>query len=77
MKHPAVKTGTMRGGISRKRVGRPRRDVDAECIRYLKSIGLSFRVIAQATGAGYGTVRRAYLDANPHQSTIRGNISNC
>ena len=78
MEPPAVTTGTAAAAAkSRRRVGRPRRDIDSECIRYLKSLGLSFRVIAQATGAGYGTVRRAYLNAHPHQSTFRGNISDC
>jgi DNA invertase Pin-like site-specific DNA recombinase len=43
-----------------KKRGRPRRDVPQGEIRELRNQGLSFRAIADKTGLGYGTVRRAY-----------------
>jgi len=47
--------------IPRGAVGRPRRFVSPEQVRELRRAGLSFRQIAQKTGFGYGSVRRAYI----------------
>ena len=56
--------------IKRQR-GRPRRDVSTERIRELRTQGLSFRQIANRTGFGYGTVRRAFFSESvPQQSTL-------
>ena len=45
----------------KRRVGRPARYAPPQLIRDLRRQGLSFREIAQQTGFGYGTVRRAFL----------------
>lgn len=50
----------------RGRRGRPARNVPVEVIRGLYGQGLSFRAIADATGIGYGTVRRAFHGLAPH-----------
>jgi transposase len=47
------------------RRGRPARSVSVEVIRGLYGQGYSFRAIAQATGVGYGTVRRAFHGLAP------------
>jgi hypothetical protein len=46
--------------LPKRPVGRPRRNVPAETLLDLRQRGLSFRQIAEQTGFGYGTVRRAY-----------------
>jgi hypothetical protein len=47
------------------RRGRPARHVCVEVIRGLHDEGYSFRAIARCTGAGYGTVRRAFHGLAP------------
>jgi hypothetical protein len=45
----------------RGKVGRPPVPIDRKLIRDLWNAGLSFRQIAEKTGLGYETVRRAYF----------------
>jgi len=47
------------------RRGRPARSLSVEIIRALYSQGYSFRAIAETTGIGYGTVRRAFHGLAP------------
>ena len=47
------------------RRGRPARSVPVATIRKLYSQGYSFRAIAETTGIGYGTVRRAFHGLAP------------
>jgi transposase len=47
------------------RRGRPARCLSVEAIRGLYGQGYSFRAIAETTGIGYGTVRRAFHGLAP------------
>ena len=47
------------------RRGRPARCLSVEIIRTLYGQGYSFRAIAETTGIGYGTVRRAFHGLAP------------
>ena len=47
------------------RRGRPARCLSVQGIRKLYSQGFSFRAIAETTGIGYGTVRRAFHGLAP------------
>ena len=47
------------------RRGRPARCLSVEIIRALYGQGYSFRAIAETTGIGYGTVRRAFHGLAP------------
>ena len=47
------------------RRGRPARSLSVEIIRGLYGQGYSFRAIAETTGIGYGTVRRAFHGLAP------------
>jgi hypothetical protein len=52
----------------RKRIGRPRVAVPSELVVKLRQAGWSWAQIARTTGAGAGTVRRAFREAtNPSQ----------
>jgi hypothetical protein len=51
-----------------KRIGRPRVAVSSELVVKLRQAGCSWAQIARRTGAGAGTVRRAFREAtNPPQ----------
>jgi transposase len=47
------------------RRGRPARCLSVQTIRKLYGLGHSFRAIAEMTGIGYGTVRRAFHGLAP------------
>jgi transposase len=47
------------------RRGRPARCLSVQVIRALYGQGYSFRAIAETTGIGYGTVRRAFHGLAP------------
>ena len=47
------------------RRGRPARCLSVQVIRSLYGQGYSFRAIAETTGIGYGTVRRAFHGLAP------------
>ena len=52
------------------RRGRPVRSLSVAKIRHLYTQGLSFRAIAEITGIGYGTVRRAFHGQAPAGADI-------
>jgi DNA invertase Pin-like site-specific DNA recombinase len=54
-----VRSGIAVARAQGKRLGRPRRPVDANRVRELRSLGWSWAQIARELGAGLGTVHRA------------------
>lgn len=52
------------------RRGRPARCLSVKVIRRLYAQGYSFRAIAESTGIGYGTVRRAFHGQAPRGADI-------
>lgn len=52
-----VSAGIRNARASGKQLGRPRRIVNADEVRMLRSNGASLRQIAEKLGVGYGTVR--------------------
>ena len=58
-----VSAGIRNARASGKQLGRPRRIVNADEIRMLRSNGASLRQIADKLGVGYGTVRHRLRNA--------------
>jgi DNA invertase Pin-like site-specific DNA recombinase len=54
-----VRSGIALARAQGKRIGRPRRPVDANRVRELRALGWSWAQIARELGAGLGTVHRA------------------
>jgi DNA invertase Pin-like site-specific DNA recombinase len=54
-----VKAGLRNARAKGKRLGRPRRDVDATKVAALRASGASWRAISRELGAGLGTLYRA------------------
>lgn len=64
----SIKGDRIRAGLARargegKQIGRPRVEVSYEVIVQLREAGLPWSKIARQTGAGAGTVRRAFQRA--------------
>jgi len=57
-----------------RRRGRPARYVCVELIREMHLQGHSFREIAQVTGIGYGTVRRAFAGRAPVGAAVAAHM---
>ena len=58
-----VSAGIRNARENGKHLGRPRRTVNHEEVRLLRSEGASFRQIAEKLGEGYGTVRHRLRNA--------------
>jgi len=69
-----VRSGIAVARAQGKRIGRPRRPVDAGRVRELRALGWSWAQIARELGAGLGTVHRAGHDVIRDISTMRANV---
>lgn len=58
-----IRVGLARAREEGKQIGRPRVDVSRQAILDLRRVGYSWSQIARQTGAGAGTVRRAFHSA--------------
>jgi hypothetical protein len=56
----AIRAGHVRARAAGKQIGRPRKVFRRDLVDQLRGEGLSWREIARRTGAGVGTVRRAF-----------------
>ncbi len=56
--------GMMRAKLQGKHIGRPRKEIDLDYVRRLKSKGLSYRDIARLLGVSYSTLLRRLKEAS-------------
>jgi DNA invertase Pin-like site-specific DNA recombinase len=71
-----VRSGIAVARAQGKRIGRPRKDVDAAKVTELRAQGWSWAEVAKEVGSGLGTVHRSYqrscggisLESNPQPS---------
>ena len=69
----AIRAGHARARAAGKQIGRPRKVFRRDLVGEFRGEGLSWREIARRTGAGVGTVRRAF----GRDSNLTGACQNC
>jgi DNA invertase Pin-like site-specific DNA recombinase len=70
-----VKAGLRNARAKGKRLGRPRKDVDAAQIAQLRAAGASWRAISEKTGISTRTARRVVLDRGKNQLRVSATAS--